>query len=219
LRARRVPAQGSPQVPDLEPRKLPRQDRARVTFDALVEACAQLLARDGYAALTTNAIAERAGVSVGTLYQFFPNRDAVIAELIRQRLLATLPAVRESMQVARGADDALAWLVRRLVGRVVDDREVLRALVRDVPFFWDLPETRETLAGVFAAAEAALRATRLPAARPEASWLVVRMVYHAALEIALADADGAAHNARIDELVELTRRMLGGADAATPGSA
>lgn len=200
-------------MPDLEPRKLPRQERARVTFEALVEACAQLLARDGYAGLTTNAIAERAGVSVGTLYQFFPNKDAVLAALIRRRLLDTLPAVKESMQAARDTGDALAWLVRHLVGRVVADREVLRALVRDVPFFWDLPETRDTLAGVFAAAEAAMRGTRLPAGRPEASWLVVRMVYHAALEIALADAEAGAREARIGDLVELTRRMLGGAGA------
>lgn len=205
-------------MPDLEPRKLPRQARARVTFEALVEACAQLLARDGYAPLTTNAIAERAGVSVGTLYQFFPNRDAVIAALIRRRLLATLPAVQDSMQASRAADDALDWLVRHLVGRVVAGREVLRALVRDVPFFWDLAETRETLAGVFATAEAALRGTRLPAGRPEAAWLVVRMVYHAALEIALADADAGAREARTGALVELTRRMLGGSGA-TRGSA
>jgi AcrR family transcriptional regulator len=204
-------------VPDLEPRKLPRQERARVTFEALVEACAQLLARDGYAALTTNAIAERAGVSVGTLYQFFPNRDAVIAALCRRRLLGTLPAVEASMQAARSEDDALAFLVRHLARRVVADRKVLRALVRDVPFFWDLPETRETLAAVFAAAEAALGRTRLPADRPGAAWLVVRMVYHAALEIALADGEGADREARIGELVELVRRMLGAAGS-TSGS-
>lgn len=81
-------------------RKTPRQARARITFDAIIEAATQLLREGGLAALNTNAIAERAGVSIGSLYQYFPNKDALMVEMIRReqqshvaRLAAALPFV------------------------------------------------------------------------------------------------------------------------------
>lgn len=65
-------------------RKKPRQARAEATMEAIVEAAAQILERDGEEAATTARIAERAGVSIGTLYQYFADRDAVLAALIRR---------------------------------------------------------------------------------------------------------------------------------------
>jgi AcrR family transcriptional regulator len=59
-------------------RRRPSQQRSQLTFDALVEAAAQVFERHGYAAGTTNRIAERAGVSIGTLYQYFDDKDAVL---------------------------------------------------------------------------------------------------------------------------------------------
>lgn len=66
----------------LIPRKLPRQHRAAVTIAAIVEAAARILDSAGTARLTTTRIAEVAGVSIGSLYQYFPHRDAIIAALI-----------------------------------------------------------------------------------------------------------------------------------------
>ena len=57
------------------PRKRPTQVRARRTVDLILEAAAQILARHGEEGMTTNHIAERAGFSIGTLYQYFPNRE------------------------------------------------------------------------------------------------------------------------------------------------
>jgi AcrR family transcriptional regulator len=68
------------------PRRKPRQDRSRDTFEAIVEAAAQVFERHGYAAGTTNRIAERAGVSIGSLYQYFPNKDAIVLELARRHI-------------------------------------------------------------------------------------------------------------------------------------
>ena len=65
----------------VSPRKLPRQARSQATVDALLDATAQVLVERGYARTTTNAVAERAGVSVGSLYQYFPNKDALITAL------------------------------------------------------------------------------------------------------------------------------------------
>jgi AcrR family transcriptional regulator len=68
----------------LSPRKTPRQERSRATVEALLEATADILSRKGYAGLTTNRIAERAGVNIASLYQYFPGKDAIVAELRRR---------------------------------------------------------------------------------------------------------------------------------------
>jgi len=65
-------------------RKAPKQERAIATVEAILEATAQILVSDGYAHASTNRIAKRAGVSVGSLYQYFPNKDAVIAALVER---------------------------------------------------------------------------------------------------------------------------------------
>jgi AcrR family transcriptional regulator len=59
-------------------RRNPKQARSRATFDAILEAAAQILERCGPAGFNTNAIAERAGVSIGTLYQYFPDKAAIL---------------------------------------------------------------------------------------------------------------------------------------------
>ena len=65
----------------ISPRKAPRQARSQATVKAILDAAARVLVERGYAATTTNLVAERAGVSVGSLYQYFPNKDALIAAL------------------------------------------------------------------------------------------------------------------------------------------
>jgi AcrR family transcriptional regulator len=99
-------------------RKAPRQQRSRVTVDVIVEAATRVLARRGWARFTTNEIAAVAGVSVGSLYQYFPNKLA-IAEAIRQRHLDEVlvalsgagddnEAIPLDQRVARFADGVIA---------------------------------------------------------------------------------------------------------------
>jgi AcrR family transcriptional regulator len=66
-----------------KPRKTPVQSRSRATCDAILEAAARILEVGGLTALTTNEVARRAGVSIGSLYQYFPDKQAILAELIR----------------------------------------------------------------------------------------------------------------------------------------
>ena len=97
-----------------QPRKQARQARSRVTQTAIVEATARLLETQGRNGLTTNAIADRAGVSVGSLYQYFPNKEAILATLIRdkrQQLLMRMQQVALETQDAP-PDAALDALVR-----------------------------------------------------------------------------------------------------------
>jgi AcrR family transcriptional regulator len=67
-----------------EPRKTPRQGRAIATCAAIIEAAARILEDEGPAALNTNRIAERAGVSIGTLYQYYPDKETILVALIRR---------------------------------------------------------------------------------------------------------------------------------------
>ncbi len=68
----------------LLPRKSPRQRRARHTVDSLLEAAAQLIETQGMDGFNTNAVAERAGVSIGSLYQYFPSKDALTLALLER---------------------------------------------------------------------------------------------------------------------------------------
>ena len=69
---------------DIYPRKKPKQERSAATVEAILEATARILSREGRARLSTNRVAELAGVSVGSLYQYFPNKESLVAELARR---------------------------------------------------------------------------------------------------------------------------------------
>lgn len=84
----------------INPRKKPKQARARVTVDAILEGAARILVDEGLAKLNTNLVAEVAGVSIGTLYQYFPTKEAILTEIIRQKrslLLQDLVAATQNM--------------------------------------------------------------------------------------------------------------------------
>lgn len=66
------------------PRKKPTQARSLATWNAVLEAAAHILRAEGPKGLTTNHVAERAGVSIGSLYQYFPSKEAILAELVRE---------------------------------------------------------------------------------------------------------------------------------------
>ena len=138
-------------------RRTPRQARSRATVEYLVEAAAQVFGARGYAA-TTNEIAERAGVSVGTLYQYFADKDALLLvlaerhlEQARDRLVATLQEAGESL-------DRQA-LVRAVVEAVVDvnrPTELGQLLHAAAPRTPELVAVLDRLRGDIAAAVAAL---------------------------------------------------------------
>ncbi|MBE1293645.1 MAG: TetR family transcriptional regulator [Rhodobacteraceae bacterium] len=99
--------------PPVNPRKKPRQARAQATVDAILQASAHILVAQGFEGFNTNAVAERAGVSVGSLYQYFPNKEAIIAEMVRAkrtRLLNGLQAAEVAHQKS-ALPEALAALV------------------------------------------------------------------------------------------------------------
>lgn len=95
------------------PRKTPKQDRSRATVEALLEATADILTRDGYGKLTTNRIADRAGVNIASLYQYFPGKDAIVAELRRRHGAEQRAGLRKALDQRR--DESLEGTLRALV--------------------------------------------------------------------------------------------------------
>lgn len=82
----------------ITPRKRPRQARAEATVAAVIEAGARILEEGGLEGFNTNAVARRAGVSVGSLYQYFPGKDAIMAALIRREAAAFDKALTEALR-------------------------------------------------------------------------------------------------------------------------
>lgn len=128
--------------PRTKPRKLPRQERSKATVDALLQAATYILIRSGWEHFTTNAVAERAGVNIASLYQYFPNKEAIVAELQRRhveearvRLLARLSAPIERR--------SLRATIERFVRDGVEDHKVAPALHR--VFTEELPRSARRL--------------------------------------------------------------------------
>ena len=80
-----------------EPRKRPSQARSAATVAAMLEAAARIIEVRGWAALTTNHVAELSGASIGSLYQYFPSKEALLAELVRRERAMLLHDVAQAM--------------------------------------------------------------------------------------------------------------------------
>src|SRR5215470_7076930 len=103
--------------------RLPLQRRARETVDVILRATSQILSREGLARVTTNRVAERAGVSIGSLYQYFPNKEALVAEVrrryneaFRERLIGLVGIV-----AALPLEQAVEHCVRALIAIHAED--------------------------------------------------------------------------------------------------
>ncbi len=114
-------------------RKLPRQDRSRALVDAIVEAAARILVQQGRDALTTNAVALRAGVSIGSLYQYFPNREAILAAVARDHLDAVHQHVAAiDLRDADCLADAVARIISGLFAAHMINPSLHLALAREI---------------------------------------------------------------------------------------
>lgn len=112
-------------------RRMPRQQRAQVTREAIFEATARILEREGRMALNTNRIAERAGVSIGTLYQYFANKEEILIAMARRRLDADNKTI--SGLLAESFDDPEVALERVAIHAAIesyrDDNKVRRVVM------------------------------------------------------------------------------------------
>jgi AcrR family transcriptional regulator len=118
------------------PRKAPAQQRSRATVDSIVAATARVLVRDGYDALSTNRVAKEAGVSVGSLYQYFPGKEALVAAVMEQyasRMQENIAARLQSAGTAATAEDVATEMIRAMLAAQQAEPRLHRALVEQVP--------------------------------------------------------------------------------------
>ena len=124
------------------PRKKASQSRSRATVDALVEATARILVRDGFDRASTNRIAEEAGVSIGSLYQYFPGKEALVAAVLQRLNRDLMDVVRRALAEIAGAPIAVG--ARRLVAAAIEahriDPQLHRVLAEQIPRIGALAE-------------------------------------------------------------------------------
>lgn len=119
-----------------KPRKSPSQERSRATVDAIMQASTYILNEVGWGGLNTNAIAERAGVNIASLYQFFPNKQAVIAELQRRHATSIHADIQHALQ-NMSSKPTLRAALTAIIEMVVKDHqsapEVHKAISEELP--------------------------------------------------------------------------------------
>lgn len=116
-------------------RKHATQERSRATVEALLAATARVLVRDGYDRASTNKIAVAAGVSIGSLYQYFPSKEALVAAVQDRHVEEMLAEVRATMTeaVQRPLPEAARALVRVMIAAHAVSPKLHRVLVEQIP--------------------------------------------------------------------------------------
>jgi AcrR family transcriptional regulator len=134
-------------TPLISARKRPRQARSTQLVADILTAAARVLATEGAARFTTARVAERAGVSIGSLYQYFPNREAILFALQSDEWRRTTKALQGILEDRSLAPlDRLRAAVRVFVRSECEEAAMRRALDHSAPFHHDTPEAEETLA-------------------------------------------------------------------------
>jgi AcrR family transcriptional regulator len=127
------------------PRKRPRQARSKATVDTILEATTRVLVKQGFDGLSTNAVASAAGVSIGSLYQYFPNKEALVLALIDRHMEEMNAAILA--ELTRVAKLPLAEAARCVVELTIRahsiDPDLHRVLTEQVPRIGKLARLRE----------------------------------------------------------------------------
>src|SRR5580693_6970422 len=137
-RSHRQLAFGGPAMqrrPRTTPRKKPRQERSQATVDAILDATARVLCTTGYDRASTNRIALAAGVSVGSLYQYFPSKEALVAALAARHMATMTALIRAKLSEVAKAPMAVA--VRSIIMAMFEahavDPRLHKVLIEEVP--------------------------------------------------------------------------------------
>jgi AcrR family transcriptional regulator len=195
----------------LRRRRNPGSDEGRRIVSAIVEAAERLLKLDSFANLSTNRIAEAAGVSVGSLYQYFPNKESIVAELARAldlRALSLLQARADQIGSA-GTREAVHAFVDILFDARMGSLNLRRQLLEQVPRDWFMEESTRVDAEVQAFVCAFLRArsAEVDARNPELATFVLFHAVESVVEAAVAGRTASIEDGSLRR--ELVRLVLG----------
>lgn len=129
--------------PDVSSRKQPQQARSNELVSAVLQAATQVLAREGATRFTTARVAEKAGISIGSLYQYFPNKAAILFRLQSDEWQQTLDMLRRILDdTATPPLTRLRTLVHAFIRSECEEAEVRGALNDAAPFYRDSPEAK-----------------------------------------------------------------------------
>jgi AcrR family transcriptional regulator len=132
---------------EISSRKQPKQARSAGLVAAILDAAVQVLAKEGAQRFTTARVAEKAGVSVGSLYQYFPNKAAILFRLQSDEWRQTSELLRGILEdVRRSPLERLRTLVHAFIRSECDEAEMRVALNDAAPLYRDAPEAREARA-------------------------------------------------------------------------
>ena len=133
--------------PTISPRKQPQQARSAELVAITLQAAVQVLAKEGAQRFTMARVAERAGVSVGSLYQYFPNKAAILFRLQSDEWRQTTQLLRGILEdVQRPPLERLRLLVHAFIRSECDEAGMRVALNDAAPLYRDAPEAREVRA-------------------------------------------------------------------------
>ncbi|WP_414439662.1 TetR family transcriptional regulator [Burkholderia sp. 22PA0106] len=153
--------------PRISARKAPQQARSTELVAAILEAAIQVLAKEGASRFTTARVAEKAGVSVGSVYQYFPNKAAILFRLQSDEWRRTADMLRAILEDVRDAPLVrLRKLVHAFLRSECEEADMRIALNDAEPLYRDAPEAREVRASGEGVVEAFMRET-LPDAPPD----------------------------------------------------
>lgn len=208
----------------LLPRKLPTQDRSRATVDAILTGAAQVLVRDGYAGMTTTRVAAVAGVSVGSLYQYFPSKQALARAVVERTSRDLAAAMAAAVAGAAGAplEGKVVAIVRALLAAKSRKRALVRVLDTEIPRAHGFDIVEEVARGARATVRAIIEVHRgeLAIEEPEhAAWLVVAAVEGVVRAAALDPARRLDDPALERGLVRLVLAYLGAGRPGRPSRA
>ena len=201
-------------------RKQPRQQRSKATVDAIIEATARVLVDRGFDGATTNHIAKVAGVSVGSLYQYFPNKAALVLACVERHCTEMLELLRATAVTLVDAPIEIA--VRTYVKAMIDAHTVDPALHR--VFVQQMMHVGfEHLSQIDRASRAVVRAYLdthreeiLPADTELAAFVLVRAVEAVVHGVVLDPRDNIDPDALAEEVTALVLRyLLGESEAAS----
>lgn len=132
-------------IPVTSPRRRPRQARAQATVEAIVKATARVLIEEGYDRASTNRIAQAAGVSIGSLYQYFPSKEALVAALVEEHLSKMTRVLSQALEGAKSPSlpDNASVMVAGLVSAYRVDPRLHHVLCQEVPKIGELRKIYE----------------------------------------------------------------------------
>lgn len=194
-------------------RKTPVQDRSIRTVETLLDAAAQVLQDEGSAHFTTNRVAEAAGFSIGTLYQYFPNKDAIAEALVRRECGRLETMIRTAIRTASPGD--LEALIRCVVKTLIDAfggrtrvRKFLILQAVRLGFWQASAQTVETVGKVFMEAITEDGAYQVRPLQDAAVFILTRTLASAVRAAVLEESPLLRTQAFEDELVLLALRFV-----------